>query len=74
MAVFWDVAPRTFVKGYRRFRDAYCPHRCYDNGSQILRKRRLTNSLQGATSQKTAIFVFAAVRISELMHSSLIKF
>jgi hypothetical protein len=26
MAVFWDIAPRSLVEVYRRFRDACCLH------------------------------------------------
>jgi hypothetical protein len=39
-----------------------------DGGDTFLRKRRFTQDLHGATSQKTAFFVINAVKISILQH------
>jgi hypothetical protein len=60
MTVFWDVAPCCIVEVYRRFRGAYYLHL---QGDELpLKRREISTRLHGATSQKTAIFILAAVR------------
>jgi hypothetical protein len=55
MDVFWEVALYSLVDIDRRFRGAYCLfHQDYESLRVM--------ELQGATSQKTAIFILVAVR------------
>jgi hypothetical protein len=51
--VFWVVAPCSVVEVHRRFRSAWCLHHQGNFPS---------SRLHGATTQKTAIFILAAVR------------
>jgi hypothetical protein len=56
MAVFWVVAPCILVEVYRRFGGACCLHYQGDDHPDDVGSRH------GATTQKTAIFILAAVR------------
>jgi hypothetical protein len=58
MAVFWDVTPCSLIDTDRSFRGTYCLH--YQGFGQYL------PGLHGATSQKTAIFVLAAMKTTYL--------
>jgi hypothetical protein len=58
MAVLWDVAPCTVVETDRRFRGN-------DDGGQ---RWPISTGLQGAISQKTAIFVQTVVGYKRDIH------
>jgi hypothetical protein len=58
MAVFCVVLPFSLVQVYRHFRGACCLHHQGDESTR----------LHGATTQKTAIFILATVRTSNLTH------
>jgi hypothetical protein len=71
MAAFWVVAPCSLVEIYWRFRAALCLHHKDDVGAmspwwwrhKVQLKHRWTSTiLHGATTQKTAIFIFVAFR------------
>jgi hypothetical protein len=77
-AVLWDVAPcRSSVS--RRFRRTYRLHlqgrKIRDRGTIVSKwryvppKRRFTQDLHGATSQKTAFLIVTAVKTSNLLFS-----
>jgi hypothetical protein len=59
VAVLWDVAPCSLVESDWRFGGDYCP---YHEGVEEV----ISNRLHGATSQKTATFIFVALRIWNL--------
>jgi hypothetical protein len=68
-AVFWDVTPcRSCVN--RRFGGTYRFHlqgrKIRELGSSVPPKRRPTQALHGATSQKTAFFIVTVVKTSNL--------
>jgi hypothetical protein len=81
-AVFWDVAPcRSCVN--RRFGGKYRLHlqdrKISERGTSVSRclryvppKRRFTQDLHGATSQKTAFFIVTAVETSNLTISFMV--
>jgi hypothetical protein len=59
MTVFWDAAPYSLVEVYLRLRGAYCLMM-----EAVSTSETSVNFYQihGATSQKTIIFILAAVR------------
>jgi hypothetical protein len=59
MAVFWDVAPCSFVDIERHLIGACCLH--HQGGT--LKRRPVSTSLHDATSQKTVIFILVPMRI-----------
>jgi hypothetical protein len=60
MAVFWVLSPCCLVQFYRRFRSACCSSPWWQQTP--LKRRQTSTRLHGATTHKTAIFIFAAVR------------
>jgi hypothetical protein len=60
IAVFWVVAPCILVEVYKRFRGSCCPI----IRAMALMMEAASTRLHGATTQKAAIFVLTAVRIS----------
>jgi hypothetical protein len=62
MTVFWDAAPCSLVKIDRRFGGAYCFHRLGDPS--------ISTWLHSVTSQKTVMFILAAVRTWNLTQKS----
>jgi hypothetical protein len=65
MAVLCDVAPCGLVETDQRFRDSYCFHHEGHNDGSSKHLRNIGNISirpRGATSHKTAIFMFFAVR------------
>jgi hypothetical protein len=70
LTVFWDVAPCSLVDIYRRFRGACCPHPSPDWWRQQapLKHWSISSRLHGSISQKTVIFIFAAVRRRNLTY------
>jgi hypothetical protein len=62
MAIFWVVAPCSLVEVYQRFRGPCCLHH---QGDEYLMMEAVSTSetlvnfwLHGATTQKTAIYLF----------------
>jgi hypothetical protein len=81
-AVFWDVAPYERCVN-RRFEGTYRLHlhgrrekkKIRERGTTVIRcrryvppKRRLTQDIHCATSQKTALFIVTAVKTSDLTY------
>jgi hypothetical protein len=58
MAVFCDIAPCNLVETDRRFRGAYCLHHPFETSVGYCK-------IHGAISQKTDIFILAAVRVKK---------
>jgi hypothetical protein len=71
-AVFWDVAPCRYCVN-RCFGGIYCLH-LQGRRRYVPPKRRFTQDLYGATSQKTAFFIVTAVKTSNLLMESLQKY
>jgi hypothetical protein len=69
MTIFWDVAPCSQVEVYRRFKGACCLHH---EGFLIMEAGSISETLvtstrpHGTTTQKTVIFILAAVRTWDL--------
>jgi hypothetical protein len=68
VAVFWVVAPCSLVEVYRHFRGACCLHH---QGKDLWNVGKLLRD--GATTQKTAVFILAAVKTSNPTYYLLIK-
>jgi hypothetical protein len=75
MAVFRVIAPFSLVEIYQRFRGLCCLHHQGDErlialialmmeAARPLKRWQTSTRLRGATTQKTAIFIFTAVRTS----------
>jgi hypothetical protein len=73
-AVFWDMAPRRSCVN-RCFGGTYCLHlqgrKIRDRGTRYIPpKRRFTQDLHGATSQKTAFFNYI-MNLKEIGHENM---
>jgi hypothetical protein len=74
MEVFWVVAPCSLEESYRRFEGACCLYHQDDSSpwwwrqQEPLKRRWTSTRLHDTTTQKTAIFIIAAVRTWSLSY------